>query len=278
MLNIFTLTFNGKHHLENLYPSIFPALKNISYKFFIKDNGSIDNSIGYLESLENKNIIIHATEHNKDNFSEGNNLLYDIAKPCDNDYILLLNNDIVLKDTTSIRNMIDILDKDKNVGIVGAKLNYVDKPTTIQHTGVVYPKNYGGYPFHYRSKQIETEQDRLNRIFQSVTGAVLLTRASVVKEVIAKTGYMLQPDYKWAFDDIDFCLNVRSLGYSIVNCGKTNILHSESASLKINPFNHLFFNHNKRVFQDKWVRTKFVQSDLYLYESDKNYNLYKSPK
>src|ERR1700674_1628670 len=104
-LYILTLNWNAKDKLHKLYNSLLPALKDIQWHWFIKDNGSNDGSIDLINSWENPNITGVKYPHNRDNYSQGNNLLFKQANHNDEDLILLLNNDIVFADTTSIHNM-----------------------------------------------------------------------------------------------------------------------------------------------------------------------------
>jgi hypothetical protein len=60
----------------------------------------------------------------------------------------------------------------------------------------------------------------------------------------------------------------------IVYCGKTNIFHEESASLKKNPANKLFMPHNVNYLRTKWMsRYTLDQSN---YSKDPKLNLYES--
>lgn len=86
------------------------------------------------------------------------NYIFDKAKPNDDDYVLLLNNDVVFNDTTSLKNMINIMDKDDSVGVVGARLLF-NNTDLIQHCGVVFDDKYK-FPTHFRSKEKSNENDK----------------------------------------------------------------------------------------------------------------------
>lgn len=262
-LIISTLNWDGKDKLEKLYPTLINNLKNIDYKWVIKDNASKDGSIELIKSWNNPNIILCEYPNNKQNFSEGVNYCFDQANPDDDDLFLLLNNDIIFNDTTSIKNMIASLKDD--VGIVGAKLLYTGT-NQIQHAGVILDAQYRA-PFHFRSGQLDDINSSKNRYFQAVTGAVLLIKAKDFKDV-GKCDINL----KWSFDDICLCLSIKyNLNKKILYCGKTNIFHEESASLKKNPVNKLFMNHNLDYFRNKWG-DKMVMDKIF-YDADPNYNL-----
>ena len=270
MLYILTLNYNGKHHLEKLYPSIN---KSIPMKWLIKDNGSTDDSVSYIKSLNDPLVSIVETKHNRDNFSKGCNVLFNMCEAQDEDHILLLNNDIIFNDNHSLKNMIHIMENDPSVGVVGAKLLYTDN--TLQHAGVVMGARTNFCPIHLKANQPEDKASTKNREFQALTGACLLTKAKYYKQ-ICKTNPSringLDESYIWCFEDIDACLSIKyDMGKKIVYCGTTKIYHEESATLKKVPSNKLFLNKNMNTFVKKW-RNKVVD-DIKLYNNP-NYNLY----
>ena len=275
-LHILTLTWNNKDKLTALKQSLEPALSNIDYTWYIRDNASTDGTVEEISTWDKK-VKVFAHPHNKDNFAQGMNYLYQQTNANDNDYVLLLNNDIIINDKSSIKNMISIMDKDDDVGVVGAKLLYTNT-NKIQHAGVVF-HNYYRTPMHFRANEEANSNDNKDREFQIVTGAVLLTQSNLFKSAYTnKNGNKgMDESLVWMFDDCDFCLNVKyNLNKKVVYCGSTNIYHEESASLKKNPVNKLFLQHNLNYFKNKWQgRYKIDELD---YKNNPNLNIYKSPK
>ena len=269
MLKVFILNWNGSDKLSKLYPSLIKSLKNIDYSILIKDNGSVDTSIDLIKSWNNSNVKLFEIGHNRDNYSEGMNYLFDKSEANDNDYILMLNNDIIFNDTKSIHNMLKLIKNDQSVGLVGAKLNYTNS-NKIQHCGVLFhPIN--GLPFHYRAGMEEENIDCEDRIFPIITGAVCITKASTYKKL------RMPEQMKWCFDDCYFSMQItHDLGLKVVCCGSTNISHEESASLKKNPVNKLYISQNIINFNNKW-RDKVDISLIEKYSNPK-YNIYKGKK
>jgi GT2 family glycosyltransferase len=274
MINIFTLNWQGKDKLEKLYPTLLNNLNGLDWKWHIKDNFSSDGSMALIESWNNPNIVAHKYENNLQNFSEGMNYLFNSSNPKDDDFILLLNNDVIFNDSTSLNNMINIMNNDNEVGVVGARLLYTGT-NKIQHCGVVFDDRYK-LPTHFRSKQESNDDDKKNRLFQVVTGAVLLTKAKYYKNVCTNnpSGINgLNEGLRWAFDDVDLSLSIKyNMNKKIVYCGKTNISHEESASLKKNPVNRMFLKHNIQLLTSKWFGTYVIDRDIYA--KNPNHNLY----
>lgn len=262
-LYILTLNWNGEEKLKKLTPTLLSSLQDIDYEWIIKDNCSTDKSIDYLKSLNNNRINIINYKDNLQNFAEGVNYTFKTASPNDNDNILLLNNDIIFNDSDSLQKMLNIINN-QDVGIVGAKLLYTNT-NRLQHAGVVFHKDHH-LPYHFRTKEIEDPIASKNRLFQAVTGAVLLTKAEYFKNG-------MDEKYHWAFEDIDLCLSIYfNLNKKIVYCGETNIFHDESATLKKNP-KDFFIPHNINYFLQKWRGRYIIDHGLYL--KNNKYNLYK---
>jgi GT2 family glycosyltransferase len=271
MLHILTLTWNKCDKLTRLRESLIPALEGIAFNWIIKDNASIDNTRDVASTWGDKVKVIKYKD-NLQNFSQGMNYIFNAASPTDNDLILFLNNDVVFGDNTSIKNMISLLKDD--VGVVGAKLLYTGTKR-LQHAGVIFPNH--GLPLNYRRGDMDDANASQNRYFQAVTGAVAIMKASTYKNICTtnKSGINgLCEELIWCFDDIDACLSIiNNQKKKIVYCGETNVFHDESASLKENPVNKLFMDHNVKVFSNKW-RGRYI-NDLDRYATNHKYNLVK---
>lgn len=271
MLYILTLTWNASDKLSKLKESLTPALQDIPYKWIIKDNDSKDDTFD-VASKWGSDVHVIKYKNNLQNFSQGMNVCFNEANPKDDDTVLLLNNDVIFNDKTSLRNMMGLLSK-KDVGAVGARLLFTGT-NNLQHAGVVFEnRNHG--PTHFRAGEASDPQAEKNRLFQVVTGAVLLTKAENFRNVCTTNASGISgmdESYHWAFDDVDFCLSIKyNQKKHIVYCGKTNISHEESASLKKNPVNKMFMGHNWNLLRSKWHAKTVVDIDLY---KDNKYNLY----
>lgn len=273
MLYLLTLTWNGCDKLTKLKESLLPALKDIDYTWLIKDNASKDDTVAVASSWEG-NIKVLPYPSNNQNFSEGMNYLFNAAAPQDNDLIMLLNNDIIVNDTKSIKSMINVIEKDDSVGAVGARLLYTGT-NNLQHAGVVF-SNRHGMPLHFRGSEVSDKHAESNRLFQVVTGAVLLTKAEYFRQAFTKNSSGIQgmdENLRWAFDDVDLCLAINhNMNKKVVYCGGTNIFHEESVSLKKNPVNKLFQSHNTKYLMEKWKNRYILDQDSYV--KNVKHNLY----
>jgi len=273
MLYLLTLTWNACDKLTALKNSLMPCLEDINYKWLIKDNASSDDTAEQVLTW-GENVQLFKYKNNLQNFSQGMNFLFNETNAKDNDYVLLLNNDVIFNDNVSIKKMMSIMNNDDSVGVVGARLLFTGTDK-LQHAGVVF-NSAMEMPLHFRTDQKCDNSSVKNRIFQVVTGAVLLTKAKYFKGAFENTSGNkgMDENYHWAFDDVDLCLSI-GVGQKkkIVYCGQTNIFHEESASLKKNPANKLFMKHNTLYFKNKW-KGKYT-NDQEVFTKNANHNLYK---
>lgn len=284
MIYVLTLNWNGLDKLQRLQPGLIKNLENTGrdWKWYVRDNGSTDGSKEWLS--EQDNVVLLDVDHNRDNFAQGVNSLADLVKK-DAPYVvkgravgitrashpndfLLLNNDVVFEDDTSLKKMCDLRGH-LNIQVVGARLRY-NNTNRLQHAGVIFGPRYGNMPYHYRHKENSDVNAEKNRYFQAVTAACCLMNAG---EFWAVDG--MDEKFSWAFEDIDLCLRINRQGWEkgVAYCGETNIFHEESASLKKNPVNKLFLTRNVNHFKKKWFGKYDLDHEKYL--KDPNYNLIK---
>jgi O-antigen biosynthesis protein len=141
------------------------------------------------------------------------------------EHLLLLNDDMEILSPGWLSAMLEF-SQQPEIGVVGAKLYYPDR--AIQHAGVVVPPEafpahvYRGFPAALQPAYYDLH---LVRNYSAVTGACMMTRRAVFE---AAGGF--DPAFPVNYNDIDYCLKVRELGYRIVYTPYAELLHFESIS------------------------------------------------
>lgn len=282
MINVLTLTWNGVDKLRRLKDGLFRNLEATGedYHIYIRDNGSKDDTVKELEVWPNTTVI--QMDHNRDNFSQGMNNLANEAlanlQIIDQNIklkaraigyssltslaaaygkFLFLNNDVVFGDDVSLKKMVNLMDL-TGAAIIGARLLYPDS-NLLQHAGVAFSERYNRMPYHLRHKEPSDAAAEQNRFFQVVTAACCLVNPLCFFEV---GGFCEQ--YHWAFDDVDLCLSIGEQGHRIAYCGETKIYHGESESLRKNPVNKMFLQHNVKTFRSRWDGKYEIDYERYL--------------
>lgn len=156
------------------------------------------------------------------NFSAINNFA---AQQANGEMYLLLNNDIEIISENWLGEMISLA-LQKNVGIVGAMLYYPND--TVQHAGVI--TGLGGFAGHSHKYHPRGKSGYMFRLacvqnLSCVTAACLL----VTKQAFdAANG--LDEEFTVAFNDVDFCLRIRDMGYQVLFTPYAECYHHESIS------------------------------------------------
>jgi GT2 family glycosyltransferase/tetratricopeptide (TPR) repeat protein len=121
---------------------------------------------------------------------------------------------------------------DQKVGVVGARLWYPDDQQ--QHAGIVLgfdngaPKHEG--LFSPRSDHGPDERWSSRRGAAAVTGAFL----AVPVDLFHKVGGFDEVALPIAYNDVDFCLKIRELGYIVVYDPEIELVHRESKTRGLN--------------------------------------------
>jgi len=113
------------------------------------------------------------------------------------------------------------------IGVVGAKLYYPNGQ--IQHAGVfLYEGHPGNHIYLRKEKNDPGYFNKLNLVqnYSVVTAACLAIR----RELYIKAGGFDEENLKVAYNDVDFCLKVRHLGYENLWTPFAQMIHHESLS------------------------------------------------
>ena len=221
--------------------STWPALEIL----VVENNSTEAETEAFYRKMEEDGQIRLIRYQGAFNFSAINNYGVSFAK---GEYLLFLNNDTELI-TDAVTEMMGYALR-PDVGAVGARLYYGDD--TIQHAGVVV--GWGGVAGHAFVNQKRGETGYQHRIIcqqdmSAVTAACMLVRADVFREAGGFT-----EELAVAFNDIDLCMKIRSLGYLIVYNPFAELYHYESRSrgLENTPEKVRRFNKESQYFAKCW--------------------------
>lgn len=200
--------------LKQCVDALPEAFGDISYRVILYDNSSPDKeeANNYYRTIISEKVTIVRSKENL-GFVKASNLG---AKKAKTPYIFFLNSDVILE-PNCMKFMVEKL-KEEKVGVVGMKLIFPDdsidpaRPAgTLQHIGL--ETNIRG-EFHHIFIGWQPDHDKINRMNDTyaVTGAALLTH----RNIWIKSGGFFEGYGMGTFEDIDFCLTVRAMGYKIV--------------------------------------------------------------
>jgi len=256
-ISIITLTYNGIDVLKNCVESILEKCATVDFEWLIRENGSKDGSLEYLQQMAAKDSrlrIFNMT--NGSNFSQMNNELY---PECRGQYVVFLNNDVeAITDFLSVQ--ANILDRDPKVGGVGAVLWYPNK--TLQHCGIAFEHNCSAHNISNQYSQLRNLYNGLHlkdRVYQAATGACFMMRKDEWKAI-----GLFDEGYVFCFDDVALSLSItHKLKKKIVVPKDAQLFHFESYS-KANPNTWAAWTRLK----SQWG--KIFKPDVFNYSIDSN--------
>lgn len=155
--------------------------------------------------------------------------------------LLFLNDDVEMLHADWLEKMVRYLDLPQ-VGAVGARL-YYPGAERLQHDGVITDPHWVadniGNPGIYA----------MPRNASAVTGACLLTRRHVFEQC---GGF--DERFAVAYNDVDYCLQLRGLGWRIVQATDVCLIHAESLTRgnSMKPLQRAQFAKEQQRMRQKW--------------------------
>lgn len=241
----------NKDHSADLDLCMRSLIEKSTYKnleFIVVENNSADPAtFAYYEKIQKEFEFVHVVTWEREfNYSAINNFGVTFAK---GEYLLFLNNDTELINPESIQEMLGFCQRE-DVGITGVRLLYSDD--TIQHAGVVV--GFGGIAGHtfiglHKAESSYFNQAMCARNYSAVTAACMMSKRSLFDQV---GGF--SEDLAVAFNDIDYCMKIRSLNKLVVYAPYALFYHYESKSrgLEDTPEKVERFNREIKKFSEKW--------------------------
>ncbi len=174
------------------------------------------------------------------------------ASKATGDFLIFLNNDTEVIASDWMEALMEQCQRTE-IGVAGSKLLYPDN--TIQHAGVII--GLGGIAGHCMVAKHRDDQGYFSNLicltnYSAVTGAAFMCRKEVFDKV---KGF--DEKYEVEFNDIDFCLRVKELGFRNVYVPDSLLYHHESLT-RGNPLANeksiARHTHEKQLFEKSWNR------------------------
>ncbi|MDD2224580.1 MAG: glycosyltransferase family 2 protein [Candidatus Shapirobacteria bacterium] len=235
---------------------------SFDYQIILVDNGSSDDSLKIFnqEYKNNKLVKIINTKGNY-GYAGGNNFGIDYALKNKFDFLVLLNNDVLVKPNF----LEELLKESTNYDIIGPKIYFA--PGFEYHKDRYQKKDLGKVIWSmggqidwnniYGSNISidEVDNDQFNKIINNVdfiSGCCLMAS----RQVFQKIG-KLDENYFMYFEDVDFCQRAKNAGFKMACIPKSIIWHLNSGSTN-GPGNlqNYFITRNRIYFAYKYAKTR----------------------
>ncbi|KXA94988.1 hypothetical protein AKJ37_07130 [candidate division MSBL1 archaeon SCGC-AAA259I09] len=182
-------------------------------------------------------------------FSRGNNIGIKYSLKKGFNYVLLLNNDTIVK-KDFLLNLVKNAESEKNIGIVGAKIYYYNfrgRQDVISALGTDF--NYWNLEGkRYGLNEVDRGQWHERREVDKVEGACMLLKRKLIEDV-----GLFDTDYFTYWEETDFCYRATSSGYKIVSVPEAAIWHKIGSSSGGSLSNHFIYymTRNRLLFIKK---------------------------
>lgn len=162
-------------------------------------------------------------------------------------HLFFLNNDTELADG-ALRNLVERIEADETIGIVGSKLLYPDG--RLQEAGAIIWSDANGWNYG-RSDAPHKPEYSFFRDVDYVSGAALLISAELFRSV-GGFDERYAPAY---YEDADLCFAVRAAGKRVVYEPRSVVTHHEgvSSGTDLTSGTKRFQEINRAKFQSKWA-------------------------
>jgi GT2 family glycosyltransferase len=193
----------------------------VSTEVFLVDNASPDNTVQMVADYAARFENIHAILNQENvGLAAGNNAP---LGRCQGDYVLILNPDTLLREDT-LSQLVNFLDANPDVGVVGPKNVYADgtpHSSFHKHWGLLHIILWRILPYRFARSYYDRFSSYKFQDLLFVSGACLLIRRSIFERI---EGY--DPEYFLTVEDVcDLCIRARKTGCRIVFLPDAAVVH-----------------------------------------------------
>lgn len=239
-VSIIIPVYNQFGYTYNCLKSILVYSGNVKYEVIVADDSSQD----YVKELEKVVSGINVI-HNKENLCFLRNC-NNAAQKAKGKYILFLNNDTQVQPDW-LEPMTSLLDKNDDIGMVGAKLVYQDG--SLQEAGGILWRDGSAWNYGHLMNPDAPEYCYVKEV-DYISGAAIMIRTALWKE-IGGFDDAFAPAY---YEDTDLAFEVRKHGYKVCLQPKSVVVHFEGVSngtdISTGLKNYQVVNQKK--FYEKW--------------------------
>ena len=252
LVSIIIPVFNQIKYTKLAIESI-QKFTNVPYEIIVVDNASTDETKDYLSSLSATAGEVVKVIANPQNYGFPKAVNQGIALSR-GEYIVVLNNDVVVTDKW-IERLIDHIIDDPTIGIVAPMSNYVSGLQKLDGVEKFYLKEgeVDEISLLKFSEDLYHKNKGQKIIFPRVAGLCMLIKRNVI-ETIGGFDERFSPGN---FEDDDFCLRAVLAGFKVVIAKDVFIHHFGSKSFTANgreKYVHLL-KRNEKIFVEKWGST-----------------------
>lgn len=239
LVSVVIPTFNNKDSLLQCLKSLtVSSYKNI--EIIVVDNGSTDGTSEAVKQYFPEVKLITLNENT--GVTGGRNTGAKVAK---GEFILFLDHDMVA-DKEMIKILVEIMQKNANIGISGPVIYYYDEPEKIWAAGTSINMLTGKISFNNVMSSDEYFE------VQVMPAAIMVRR-----DVLRRVG-LFDDTFFATYEDTDLCFRIRKAGYKVVCVPKAKSWHKLPSTEELQDLRLLnrafFIARNRIIFMRKHAK------------------------
>lgn len=234
---ILVVNWNKRDYVIRLLESLNDIHYN-NYKILVVDNASSDGSVQSIkEAFPNADIIVNATNLGS---TGGFNTGLKYAAEKEYKYTWLLDNDAAVEKET-LREMVDVMEHNDDVGICGCTIYEYEKKDFLVECGsfISTKAQLNGFC----GKQFKLPDEPYEVDFVVSCSALVHTKA-------AEEVNFMDERYFLFWDDVDFCIKLKTNGYKVVSVPNARAYHKAFLPGD-RPLNYYYEFRNRFLFISK---------------------------
>ena len=232
-VDVIVLSWNGMGFLERCLSSLLRQTYP-HYHILVVDNASTDGSVAMVRQRFSR---VEVIENDRNlGFAGGMNVGLRHAQ---GGIIVLLNQDTEVREDW-LEWLVEAMESDERIGIVGCKLLYPDGKT-LQYAGgiLAYPLAIGA---HRGRGELDRGQYNTKSEVDFVTGAALGLHRALLEEI-----GLLDEGFFFYYEDADLCFRAKEAGYRVIYMPKAVAIHHEGISVRHLGVDHYSLLHKSRL-------------------------------
>ncbi|MFN9176001.1 MAG: glycosyltransferase family 2 protein [Synechocystis sp.] len=271
-LSIITVTHNHRQYIERYMQALLPECQKLGAEVIMVDNRSDDDSAYLINQYPQ--VKLHINQKRR-GFSANNN--YGMAMAT-GQYLLLLNPDTEVKQD-ALKNLIDFMEKNPDVGLCGAQLLFPDG--TIQPSPRRFP-TFGSTIARRTPLRRFLKNSNLNKrhlmfdlnhhhpqAVDWLLGACLMIR----REVLTTVGPLDEGFFLYV-EDIDWAKRIHQAGWQVFYVPTAQIIHHHIAISDKHFFSRYMWLHLQSMM--RYVRKHLLPPIPFLAIRGNNFDIWRS--
>ncbi len=230
MVSVLITAFNGWEYTYSCMKSLYENENQCGFEVILGDDCSTDETVHAKEYFRGVKVIRHSS-----------NMQYlrnvnEIASLARGKYILLLANDVVLNQKRYIDRMLNRMEQDENIGILGGKIWVPMKDKYVV-----------GRNFVDVDSLVPIEEEVSQNVEEIQPVAIMIKKE--VWDAVGGYDEIFLPVY---WEDLDLMMKIIMKGYKIRYCPEFEVTHFHGSSYSANSLGAESYRKNREIFIDRW--------------------------